>query len=82
MQVPKRAHRHNPVFLDAYVCSFEHRTPLVHRNQPRIGKNETHRESPSRFGVHLSRNTGEQCSTEAFRFAKMRLGFCWLTEKT
>src|ERR1700737_1474935 len=51
LQVLTCAHRHNPILLDAYARAFEHFTPLVHRNQPRIGKNETHRRSPSRLGM-------------------------------
>src|ERR1700687_1348585 len=51
LQILTCAHRHDPVLLDAYARAFEHFTPLVHRNQPRIGKNETHRRSPSRLGV-------------------------------
>src|SRR5271169_6434639 len=55
-EVLARAHCDDPVFLHANARAFEHFALFVHRNQPRVGKNDAHRKSPTRLGKCLEMN--------------------------
>jgi hypothetical protein len=54
LDVLPRAHPDDPILFHEHAPAFEHFAALVHRNQPRIGKNDTYRrKSPSGFDNRL-----------------------------